>query len=156
MFPGRRPRSGAMLRAMLPNLLVVLRDAALLKSAPAEQPLPPAPEAPPKPSGPPRRVEGRIHFREMLWRPELELLEEEKLVVSAKAGLPHCADCEQALALETSPREQWTCRGCGRSHPGVDADFFAADSVVAMTLKAFFAAKPDFSPAPALSAPKSA
>jgi len=106
------------------------------------------------PLGPARRVEGRREFRGLLWFPVLEVQDESRLVVSARAGLPHCPRCERALTLGAgAQQEEWECGSCHDRHPGTAADFFATDSVVAEGLKEFFAENPDFSPAPGLSAP---
>jgi len=122
-------------------------------TAPAAEPPPAAPAPAPAPVVPSRRVEGRREFRGLLWLPVLEVSDDEKLVVSARAGLPHCLRCERALSLAAGPREEWECGGCGDKRPGSEVDFFATDSVVAEGLKAFFAENPGFRPAPGLSAP---
>lgn len=138
---------------MLRNLLSSLR-AAPAASPKAETP-PPAPERPARrePALPPRRVEGRREFRGLLWFPVLVVQDDEKLVVAAKAGLPHCPGCQAALALVSRPKELWECAACGTSRPGAEADFFVSESVLAQDLQEFFAAHPDFRAAPGLSAP---
>jgi hypothetical protein len=101
---------------------------------------------------PVREVEGRREFHGLLWFPVLTVDDEDKLVVAAKAGLPHCLRCERPLAL-AGQREEWVCAACGQKRPGAEADFFVADSVIAEGLKEFFAGHPGFRPAPGLSAP---
>lgn len=108
---------------------------------------------PPPPAAPPRLVAGFVQFQGLFWHPVLGVQDETRLVVSAKAGLPHCARCDKALALEKGPREVWSCPACGDARPGTDVDFFALDSVIAAYLKDFLQAHPDFRPAPGLSAP---
>jgi len=102
---------------------------------------------------PVREVEGRREFHGLLWFPVLTVDDEDKLVVAAKAGLPHCLRCERPLAL-AGQREEWVCAACGQTRPGSEADFFVADSVIAEGLKEFFAGHPGFRPAPSLSAPQ--
>jgi hypothetical protein len=111
------------------------------------------PSAPPLPT---RQVEGRREFHGLLWRPVLGVNDDEKLVVAARAGLPHCVRCERALTLAAGPRELWTCPSCGDSRPGSDADFFAAEAVIADDLREFISGHPDFRLAPTLSAPQRA
>jgi hypothetical protein len=107
----------------------------------------PAPVTPPAPS---RFVEGRVEFRGMLWHPVIGLADAERLIVSVKAGLPHCQRCDKALSLQGS---DWGCAACGERRPGADVDFFAMDCVIAEDLVAFFREHPDYSPAPGLNVP---
>lgn len=114
-----------------------------------------APVAAPAPALPPpsRHVTCRVKFREMYWHPVLAVADEARLVVTANAGLPHCARCDKALALTGGTGEAWTCAACGDAHPGSDADFYAADIVVAEGLRGFMAANPGFAAAPGLAVP---
>jgi hypothetical protein len=100
-----------------------------------------------------REVEGRREFHGLLWFPVFTVKDDEKLVVAAKAGLPHCLRCERALALGGA-REEWACATCGERRPGSEVDFFVADSVIAGGLKEFFEGHPGFRPSPSLSAPQ--
>lgn len=117
-------------------------------AAPAPVP-PPPPAAPPMPS---RFLEARVSFRDMLWHPVIGLAEAERLVCSAKAGLPHCPACDKPFALSADGKD-WTCPGCHASRPAADVDFFAMDQVIAEALLAFLRDHRDFAPAPGLSAP---
>jgi hypothetical protein len=140
---------------MLPKIFSAFRSAVL--PAPVTARRETAPELPPRSmeSLPARRITGRREFHGMLWFPVFAVKDDAKLVVSAKAGLPHCVRCETPLMLESEPREQWKCALCGDARPGSEADFFVADSVVRQELLAFFEANPEYRPAPDLSAPKS-
>lgn len=113
-------------------------------AAAAPQPVAPAP---PSPS---RQVEGRVEFRGMLWHPAYGISDEAGLVVTAKAGLPHCARCDKALSLVAAAKESWCCAACGASHPGKDVDFYATDTVIAEGLAAFLAAHPGYTAAESL------
>lgn len=116
----------------------------------APPPAPPPPSAaPPAPS---RLLEARVSFREMLWHPVIGLAEAERLICSAKAGLPHCPSCDKPLALSADGKD-WTCPGCRSSRPSADVDFFAMDQVIAEALVAFLREHRDFAPAPGLSIP---
>ena len=95
-------------------------------------------------------VEGRREFHGLLWFPVLTVQDDEKLVIAAKAGLPHCVRCERPMTLHTGAREEWACAGCGQRRPGFEADFFAADSVIVEGLKEFFDGHPGFRAAPGL------
>lgn len=118
-------------------------------------PAAPAPQAAPAPAAlpaPSRFLEGRVAFRDMLWHPVIGLAEAERLVCSAKAGLPHCAGCDKALALSGDGKD-WTCPVCHGTRPAADVDFFAMDQVIAESVVSFFREHPDFAPAPGLSVP---
>ena len=127
----------------------------LRRPQPVAAPLPEAPVAAPAAAlpRPSRRVTCRVKFREMYWHPVLAVADEARLVVTASAGLPHCARCDKPLALGGGPREAWTCAACGDAHPGADADFYAADIVVAEGLRGFMAVNPGFAAAPGLAVP---
>ncbi len=119
----------------------------------AERPAPkPAAVAAPKPAAPPRSVGARREFRGLLWFPVLTVSDGDKLVVSARAGLPHCPHCLRPLALAADGSERWACAACGRVSPACDADFFAMEAVVAACARDFLAKHPDFRPGPALPA----
>jgi hypothetical protein len=113
----------------------------------------PAPEESAEPACLPREVEGRREFHGLLWFPVLTVKDDEKLVVAAKAGLPHCVRCERPLSLVSGAREEWSCVSCGQKRPSAEVDFFVADSVIAAGLKDFFAGHPGFTAAPGLPAP---
>ena len=95
----------------------------------------------------------RVEFRGLLWHPVLGVQERAGLVVSVKAGLPHCARCDKPLALVTGTMETWSCAACGSFTPGKDVDFSALDGVVSVALGGFLRSHPAFSPAPGLNAP---
>lgn len=123
------------------------------KPVPAPTPLP-VPETPlPLPPAPSLMLEGRVEFRSMLWHPVLGLREDSHLVVSAKAGLPHCARCDKALTLSQGSGDAWSCAACGEARPAADVDFFAMDCVIAEAMGSFFKEHPEFTPAPGLSVP---
>lgn len=127
----------------------LLRRPALDAKTPAAPPPPP----PPPPVEEPRLVEARVEFRGLLWHPVLGVQERAGLVVSAKAGLPHCARCDKALALVSGTQETWSCAACGGFTPGRDVDFSALDGVVSVALGGFLREHPAFAPAPGLNAP---
>jgi len=89
----------------------------------------------------------------MLWHPALTVLDDDKLVISGKAGLPHCARCNKALGLAAAVKEAWACSECGDVRPGSDVDFFTLEGVIQEGLKAFLLKNPDFAPAGCLAAP---
>lgn len=147
MLGGVTAGTGAMLSPM--SLGDIARRFIPLGSAPAVPP--PAPLPPP--SAPPvasRFLEARVSFREMLWHPVIGLAEAERLICSAKAGLPHCSACDKPFALAGDGKD-WTCPACHESRPAADVDFFAMDQVIAEALVAFLREHPDFAPAPGLS-----
>jgi ribosomal protein L37AE/L43A len=113
-----------------------------------------APAVAARPAAPTRQIEGRLEFHGLLWRPTLGINDEEKLVVAARAGLPHCLRCEKAMTLVSGPRELWKCAACGESRPGADADFFAAEAVISDALREFLVGNPDFRAASSLPAPQ--
>jgi ribosomal protein L37AE/L43A len=92
----------------------------------------------------------------MLWHPVLGVAEEARQVVTAKAGLPHCARCDKALSLVTAAQEVWSCAVCGGFIPGKDVDFYAMDTVIAEGLAAFLSAEPSFTPAEGLAPARAA
>jgi hypothetical protein len=102
---------------------------------------------------PPRLVEGRREFNGLLWFPVLTVKDDERRVVAARAGLPHCVRCERAMTLASGAREEWACAGCGQKRPGSEVDFFVADSVIAAGLRDFFEGHPGFTAAPGLPVP---
>lgn len=118
-------------------------------------PSPKAPEpaaAPPPPPAPPaatRFVTARVKYRELLWHPVLGLAEDERLVVGAKAGLPHCAECDKPMSLGG---RDWSCAACGRTAPGASVDLFTLDRVVAAGVQSYLRAKPGSAAVPALAA----
>jgi ribosomal protein L37AE/L43A len=134
---------------MKPLTQLLDRFAGAFKPAAVSTVVTAAPE-PPKTSCPPRMVEGRREFHGLLWFPVLTVQDDEKLVIAAKAGLPHCVRCERPMILRTGAREEWACAGCGQKRPGSEADFFAADSVIVEGMKEFFDGHPDFRAAPGL------
>lgn len=104
--------------------------------------------APPPPA--PRVVESRRELFGLLWFPTLTVKDEERLVVAAAAGLPHCARCVRPLALSSGSPEEWSCGGCSERRPGTAADLQVTDSLVADTLKEFLARHPGWRAAPGL------
>jgi ribosomal protein L37AE/L43A len=108
----------------------------------------------PLPPTPPRLVESRRESFALLWFPALTVDEEKKLVLSASAGLPHCAKCLRAMTLSKEPPEEWVCAGCRDRRAGTAADFTVSDSVLTDALKEFFARHPDYRPDPGLALPK--
>jgi ribosomal protein L37AE/L43A len=118
----------------------------------AQPPHAPSADEAPASDCPPRLVEGRREFHGLLWFPVLTVRDDGKLVVAAKAGLPHCLRCERPLALAAGAREEWACASCGERRPGSEADFFVAESMLAEGIKEFFAVHPGFRLAPGLSA----
>jgi hypothetical protein len=97
-------------------------------------------------------LESRVSFRDMLWHPVIGLAEAERLVCSAKAGLPHCAACDKPFALSADGKD-WACPACREKRPAADVDFFAMDQVIAEALVGFLREHRDFSPAPGASLP---
>jgi hypothetical protein len=82
-------------------------------------------------------VESRREHYGLLWFPALTLQDDERAVVAASAGLPHCARCVKPLALNPGPPEEWACATCSERRPGTAADLQVTDTVVAATLKEF-------------------
>jgi len=101
---------------------------------------------------PPRALESRREHYGLLWFPTLTVKEDEKLIVAAAAGLPHCPRCVRPLALSSGPPEEWSCGGCSERRPGTTADLQVTDSLVAETLKEFLSRHPDWRAAPGLGA----
>lgn len=124
---------------MARRLFTTPKDAAAAVPLPASAALPP-----------PRLLQGRVEFRGMLWHPVLAVQDEERLVVSAKAGLPHCARCDKALVLERGAREVWTCTSCGDVRPGADVDLSATDGAIGEALSAFLCEHPGYAAAEGL------
>ena len=102
------------------------------------------------PPAPPRAVESRRERFGLLWFPTLTVKDEEKLVVAAAAGLPHCARCVRALTLSSGPPEEWACGGCPERRPGTTADIQVTDAIVAETLEEFLARHSGWRSAPGL------
>lgn len=96
------------------------------------------------PPPPPRVIESRRSHYGLLWFPTLTVKDEEKTVVAAAAGLPHCARCVRALTLSPGPPEEWACGGCPERRPGTTADLQVTDSVIAETLAEFLVRHPDW------------
>ena len=126
-----------------------LRVARLELAASKRRPAPPPPS-----SVQTRQFECRLVRSGLLWYPVLTARDDEKLVVSASSGLPHCARCVCPLKLVSDRTEEWVCSGCGERHGGRAADLMAVDAVLTDCLREFFARHPDYSPELELSAPK--
>lgn len=110
----------------------------------------------PPPPTPPRLIESRRESFALLWFPALTVDEDKKLLLSAAAGLPHCAKCLKALALAKGPPEEWVCAVCGDRRAGTAADFSVSDTVLTDALREFFVRRPDCRPGPGLKLPKQA
>lgn len=102
----------------------------------------------PPPPPPPRAVESRREEYGLLWFPTLTLKDDEKTVLAASAGLPHCARCVRPLALKPGPPEEWVCASCSDRRAGTAADLQVTDMVVASTLKEHLARHPGWRAAP--------
>lgn len=125
--------------------------AAKLKAARAALAASEARLAAPAPS-PPRALESRREHYGLLWFPTLTVKEDEKLIVAAAAGLPHCPRCVKAMSLLPGASGEWVCGGCSERRPGTAADLQVTDSLVAETLKEFLFRHPDWRAAPGLGA----
>lgn len=104
----------------------------------------------------PRMVESRRERYGLLWFPTLTLREPERLIVSAAAGVPHCARCLKALTHTFGVNQEWTCGGCGERRPGSTVDLMVTDSVIAETVHEFIARNPGYRAADGLPALKGA
>lgn len=104
------------------------------------------PQLPPPPAS--AFAAGRVEYNGLLWHPVVGVAEEARLVVSAKAGLPHCRDCDKPMSLAGG--RDWSCPACGRAASGTDADFYSMDHVTVEWLTEFLRAHPDHAPAPGL------
>ena len=74
-----------------------------------------------------RVVEDRRERFSLIWFPSLTVKDDERLVVSAAAGVPHCARCVQPLRLAQG--EEWACPRCGDRRPASIVDLSVTDSV---------------------------
>ena len=126
--------------------LAVKLKAARAALAEAEKRRPPPP--------PPRVIESRRSHFGLLWFPTLTVKDEERVIVAASAGLPHCAACVRPLTLSSGPPEEWACGGCPERRPGTTADLQVIDSVIAETLKEFLLRNPGWRAAPGVGAPR--
>lgn len=122
------------------------RRFAPLRPEAAPEPPAPAPLPPPPPPEATVFASGRVEYNGLLWHPVVGVAEDQRLVVSAKAGLPHCRDCDKPLTLS----RDWSCPACGRSASGADADFYSMDHVTVEWLAEFLREHPDHAPAPGL------
>lgn len=105
----------------------------------------------PAPPPPPRAAESRREHFGLLWFPVLTVRDDERLVVGATAGMPHCAKCVRPLALNPGPPEEWACGECPERRPGSTADLQVTDSVIAEALGEFLRRNPGYRAGPALS-----
>lgn len=83
---------------------------------------------------PTRVVEDRRERFSLIWFSTLTVKDDEKLVVSASAGTPHCARCIQPLRLAqgvAGAPEEWACPRCGDRRPSSIVDLTVTDSVAA-------------------------
>jgi hypothetical protein len=90
----------------------------------------------------PRSVEDRRERFSLLWFPTLTVKDDEKLVVSAAAGVPHCLRCVQPLRVAqgvAGAPEEWACPRCGDRRPSSIADLAVTDSIVAESVAEFLA-----------------
>lgn len=88
-----------------------------------------------------RSVDDRRERFSLLWFPALTVKDDERLVVSAAAGVPHCARCIQPLRVAHGGggAEEWACPRCGDRRPSSVADLSVTDSVVAESVAEFLA-----------------
>jgi hypothetical protein len=108
------------------------------------------------PPPPPRSVESRREHFGLLWFPTLTVKDDDKVIVSAAAGVPHCARCVRPLALTQGPPEEWACGGCSERRPGTAADLQVTDAVVSETLKEFAARNPGYRTGPGVATRRAA
>lgn len=134
-----------LLAAVVASLLGGLRRTRAALAAAENRPAPPPP---------PRTVESRRERFGLLWFPLLTVRDDEKLIVSVVAGLPHCARCVRALTVSPGPPEEWSCAGCGERRPASTADLQVTDSVIADALAEFSARHPGYRAAPGVGAAK--
>jgi len=96
-----------------------------------------------KSAAPPTRVvEDRRERFSLIWFPALTVKDDEKLVVSAAAGVPHCARCVQPLRVAAGAAgaaEEWACPRCGDRRPESIADLTVTDSVAAEAVAEYLA-----------------
>lgn len=116
-------------------------------SAPVEPVAAPAAPPPPPPVAT-AYATGRVEYNGLLWHPVVGVAEEARLIVSAKAGLPHCGACDAAMSLAGG--RDWACPACGRKASGADADFYSMDHVTGEWLAEYLREHPDHAPAPGL------
>jgi hypothetical protein len=86
-----------------------------------------------------RAVEDRRERFSLLWFPALTVKDDDRLVVSAAAGVPHCAKCVQPLRVASGAAEEWACPRCGDRRPASIADLSVTDSVVGESVAEFLA-----------------
>ena len=90
----------------------------------------------------PRVVESRRERFSLLWFPTLTVKDDERLVLSGVAGVPHCSGCVQPLRVaQGAPGapEEWACPRCGDRRPASIADLSVTDSIVAESVAEFLA-----------------
>lgn len=109
----------------------------------------------PAPPPPPRPVESRREYFGLLWFPTLTVKDDERLVVAAAAGLPHCPKCVRPMALSAGAAGEWVCAGCSDRRAGTAADIQVTDAVVADALQEYLRRHPGWRAANGLAAPKS-
>jgi hypothetical protein len=102
----------------------------------------------------PRVVESRRERFSLLWFPTLTVKDDEKLIVGAAAGLPHCLRCVRPLKVAAGAAgapEEWACAVCGERRPASIADIAVTDSVVAETLAEYLSRHEGWRPLESLS-----
>src|SRR6185312_4602392 len=91
---------------------------------------------------PTRSIEDRRERFSLLWFPTLTVKDDERLVVNAAAGVPHCMKCVQPLRVATGSAgapEEWACPRCGDRRPSSIADLSVTDSVAGEAVSEFLA-----------------
>lgn len=91
---------------------------------------------------PTRAVEDRRERFSLIWFPTLTVKDDERLVVGAAAGVPHCARCVQPLRVApgvAGAPEEWACPRCGDRRPASIADLAVTDSVAAESVAEWIA-----------------
>jgi len=89
-----------------------------------------------------RVVEDRRERFSLLWFSALTVKDDERLVVSVSAGVPHCLRCIQPLRLAqgtAGASEEWACPRCGDRRPASIVDLSVTDSVAAEAVTEFLA-----------------
>ena len=90
----------------------------------------------------PGKQEFRLDRYELLWFPVVTFSEQDKTILSAAPGVPHCRSCLIPLALN---HESWDCRQCGKRNAASLADTAVTDSIVNEALRYFSERHPGYS-----------